>query len=81
MEIHFKEKLNTLFSHIVEPGKLIVDEDIRALIFGDFITKSKGDERQYDEIQNLKELREVDGTFFLYDLFYYDDIKGLLFFF
>ncbi|XP_059151038.1 dynein axonemal heavy chain 3-like [Physella acuta] len=63
VEIHFKEKLNTLFSHIVEPGKLIVDEDIRALIFGDFITKSKGDERQYDEIQNLTELRETVERF------------------
>ena len=59
IETHFKEKLNNLFSHIVEPGQLIVDEDIRTLIFGDFMSKSKGDERLYDEIQNLDELREV----------------------
>ncbi|KAH9505438.1 Dynein heavy chain 3, axonemal, partial [Bulinus truncatus] len=57
VELQFKEKLNTLFSHIVEPGRLIVDEDIRSLIFGDFISKSKGNECLYDEIQNLKELK------------------------
>ncbi|KAK6993742.1 dynein heavy chain 3 axonemal, partial [Biomphalaria glabrata] len=59
VELQFKEKLNTLFSHIVEPGKLIVDEDIRSLIFGDFISKSKGNECLYDEIQNLEELKRT----------------------
>ncbi|KAK3779689.1 hypothetical protein RRG08_013644 [Elysia crispata] len=59
IEIHFKEKLNNLFSHIVEPGQLIIDEDIRTLIFGDFMSKSKGEDRLYDEIQNLDELRET----------------------
>lgn len=61
VEMHFKEKLNNLFSHIADPEKLIGDEDIRTLIFGDFLnkSKSKGDQRLYNEIQELSELKEV----------------------
>ncbi|KAK7495478.1 hypothetical protein BaRGS_00013176, partial [Batillaria attramentaria] len=58
VEQHFKEKLNNLFSHIAEPGQLIQDDDIRCLIFGDYM-KKKGDEKLYDEIQDLDELRET----------------------
>ncbi|PVD24893.1 hypothetical protein C0Q70_15383 [Pomacea canaliculata] len=58
VEMHFKEKLNNLFSHIVDASRLIVDDDIRSLIFGDYL-KKKEDEKLYDEIQNLDELREV----------------------
>ena len=61
METHFKEKLNSLFSHIADPGQLIVDEDIRCLIFGDYMKKG-GEDKLYDEIQDLDELREVSGV-------------------
>ncbi|XP_076448252.1 dynein axonemal heavy chain 3-like [Babylonia areolata] len=57
VETHFKEKLNTLFSHIVDPNQLICDDDIRCLIFGDYM--KKGDDKLYDEIQDLDELRET----------------------
>ncbi|KAK7101861.1 hypothetical protein V1264_020177 [Littorina saxatilis] len=57
VENHFKEKLNSLFSHIADPDHLIADDDIRCLIFGDYM--KKGDDKQYDEIQDLDELRET----------------------
>ena len=33
-------------------------DNIRSLMFGDYLSKGK-DERLYDEIQNLEELRQV----------------------
>ena len=58
-EGQFKEKMNNLFGHITgDPKTDVTDDDIRSLLFGDYLNKGK-DERLYDEIQNLDELREV----------------------
>ena len=57
VENHFKEKLNNLFCHILDPSQLVVDDDIRCLVFGDYM--KKGEDKLYDEIQDLDELREV----------------------
>ena len=51
--------MNSLFAHITGDVKTdVTDDNIRSLMFGDYLNKGK-DERLYDEIQNLEELREV----------------------
>lgn len=51
--------MNSLFSHLMkDKDKGITDDDIRSLMFGDYLSKGK-DEKLYDEILNLDELREV----------------------
>ena len=51
--------MNGLFSHITgDPKTDVTDDNIRSLMFGDYLSKGK-DERLYDEIQNLEELRQV----------------------
>ena len=62
-EGQFKEKMNNLFGHITgDPKTDVTDDDIRSLLFGDYLNKGK-DERLYDEIQNLDELREVSPLY------------------
>ena len=39
----------------------MTDDNIRSLMFGDYLSKGKG-ERLYDEILNLEELRQVDDV-------------------
>ena len=58
VEGQFKEKLNAVMGHLAVPGKMITDNDIRSLMFGDYMT-SKDEERMYDEIRDLDTLREV----------------------
>lgn len=59
MESQYKEKLNALFSHIMtDSSKGVTDDDIRSLMFGDYLSKGK-EEKFYDEILNLDDLREV----------------------
>ena len=59
VESQYKEKVNNLFAHLLpKEGKGVTDDDIRSLLFGDYLSKGK-EEKFYDEIQNLDELREV----------------------
>ncbi len=59
LEQHFKEKFNRLFAHLLPPGeeRLVTDDDIRSLMFGDYMTS--GETRSYDEVQDMEKLREV----------------------
>ena len=59
IESHFKERMNSSLGHLSKnQSKHLVDDDIRSLIFGDFLS-GKEDERVYDEIMDLEELREA----------------------
>ncbi|CAG2231464.1 DNAH [Mytilus edulis] len=59
VETNCKEKYSNLFSHLVkEKGDQVTDDDLRSLIFGDYLSKTK-DEKLYDEIMDLKELTET----------------------
>lgn len=59
MESQFKEKMNVLFSHIMTDYSIgVTDDDIRSLMFGDYLSKGK-EEKFYDEILNLNDLKEV----------------------
>lgn len=59
MESQFKEKMNVLFSHIMTDSSIgVTDDDIRSLMFGDYLSKGK-EEKFYDEILNLNNLKEV----------------------
>ncbi|XP_052779096.1 dynein axonemal heavy chain 3-like isoform X2 [Mya arenaria] len=59
VESQFKEKMNSLFSHITgDPKADVTDDNIRSLMFGDYMSKGKA-EKLYDEIEKLDELRET----------------------
>ena len=49
--------MNSSLGHLSKGGKHVVDEDMRSLLFGDYM--SKEEEKYYDEIRDLDELREV----------------------
>ncbi|ESO88893.1 hypothetical protein LOTGIDRAFT_125424 [Lottia gigantea] len=57
-QVHFKEKFNTLFGHLAEAGKVVSDDNLRSLLFGDFMAK-KEESKVYDEIMDIDELRET----------------------
>ncbi|XP_023932407.1 dynein heavy chain 3, axonemal [Lingula anatina] len=58
VESQFKEKFNNLFSHLCVPGKQVCDDDLRSLMFGDYMAE-KEDERLYTEIEDLESVRET----------------------
>ena len=60
VEQHFKDKFNGLMSHLSTPGKHATDNDMRSLVFGDYMGIRDGP-RLYDEIKNQEVLRVV-GT-------------------
>ncbi|GAB1598116.1 dynein heavy chain 3, axonemal-like [Argonauta hians] len=59
IEAQFKEKFNCLFGHFAPKGKQISPDDMRCLIFGDFIQSKDDHVRLYDEISDQNELRVV----------------------
>ncbi|XP_070559259.1 dynein axonemal heavy chain 3-like isoform X5 [Ptychodera flava] len=87
VQSQFKEKLNSVFAHLLTPGKDlqddnirrnespgamkmfkidaikdVTDEDIRSLFFGDYL-QAKDEEKLYDEITDMEELRETIERF------------------
>ena len=63
VESHFKERMNSSLGHLSKGGKHVVDEDMRSLLFGDYM--SKDEDKYYDEIRDLDELREVRGEIWM----------------
>ena len=60
LEVHFKEKMNTMLGHLAVPGQSVTDDDIRSLMFGDYMG-GRDDDKVYDEIKDLDQLREVSA--------------------
>ncbi|CAH1783204.1 unnamed protein product, partial [Owenia fusiformis] len=58
LEVNFKEKPNNLFAHLRKGDDMVCDDDIRSLMFGDYMS-NKDEEKNYDEITDLDALREV----------------------
>ncbi|XP_069141245.1 dynein axonemal heavy chain 3-like isoform X4 [Argopecten irradians] len=62
IETQFKEKMNILFKHLLpqenDQRVTVVDDDIRSLLFGDYLSKGK-EEKLYDEISSMDDLRET----------------------
>ncbi|XP_064605237.1 dynein axonemal heavy chain 3-like isoform X2 [Liolophura sinensis] len=58
VESQFKEKINSVFAHLCVPGKSLKDDNIRNLMFGNYM-KSVDEERFYDEITDMNRLRTV----------------------
>lgn len=56
-EQHFKEKYNTILGHLAVPGKQVTDDDVRSLMFGDYM--GNDGMRMYNEIQDQDELKKV----------------------
>ena len=48
---------------MADPTKGVTDDDIRSLMFGDYLSKGK-EEKFYDEILNLNDLKEVSWAMF-----------------
>lgn len=48
---------------MADPTKGVTDDDIRSLMFGDYLSKGK-EEKFYDEILNLNDLKEVSWATF-----------------
>jgi len=60
VEQHFKEKFHVIFGQLATPGKHPTDDDMRSLLFGDYMVSSReAIKTYYDEIKDLTLLREV----------------------
>ena len=55
---HFKEKMAAVFSHIASVGKKVTADDMRSLMFGDYM-RQKDEKRSYDEIRDIAVLTKV----------------------
>ncbi len=64
VEQHYKEKMNGIFGHLAVPGKQPTDDDLRSLMFGDYMS-AKDEERFYNEIEKMDDLREVQFPVFI----------------
>ena len=58
MEQHFKAKMQDVFGHLAPPGKKVVDDNLRSLMFGNYMGR-RDDARMYDEITDVDKLKEV----------------------
>ncbi len=50
--------MNKLFEHLATPGQQTSDDDLRSLMYGDYMG-GKEEERSYDEVRDIDVLREV----------------------
>ncbi|KAK2157592.1 hypothetical protein LSH36_188g04054 [Paralvinella palmiformis] len=58
VEQQFKDKFQTIFGHLAVPGKHVTDNDIRSLLFGDYMGM-KDENKFYDEITDMEQLQEA----------------------
>ncbi|KAL3853467.1 hypothetical protein ACJMK2_017003 [Sinanodonta woodiana] len=59
----FKENFDSLFEHLVPNGGKVKEEDLRSLMFGDYMQPdAEPEERVYDEIRSLDEMYTVVET-------------------
>ncbi|EGW00688.1 Dynein heavy chain 12, axonemal [Cricetulus griseus] len=57
---HFKEPFDVLFLHLRKENAPITEEDLRNLMFGDYMSPDlEGDDRVYVEIQNIHQFNDV----------------------
>jgi len=61
VEQQFKDKFQTIFGHLAVPGKHVTDNDIRSLLFGDYMGM-KDENKFYDEITDMEQLQEVSNV-------------------
>ncbi|XP_073425921.1 dynein axonemal heavy chain 12 [Dendrobates tinctorius] len=57
---HFKESFDSVFDNLKQENKPLVEEDIRNLLFGDYMNPDlEGDERLYAEIPSVQQFNDV----------------------
>ncbi|XP_052045898.1 dynein axonemal heavy chain 12 [Apodemus sylvaticus] len=57
---HFKESFDTVFSHLRKENAPVTEEDLRNLMFGDYMNPDlEGDDRVYIEIPDIHHFNEV----------------------
>ncbi|OWK02684.1 hypothetical protein Celaphus_00010425, partial [Cervus elaphus hippelaphus] len=57
---HFKESFDSIFSHLRKGNTPITEEDLRNLMFGDYLNPDlEGDDRVYIEIPNIHHFSDV----------------------
>ena len=53
--------MQDVFGHLAPPGKKVVDDNLRSLMFGNYMGR-RDDVRMYDEITDVDKLKEVGVT-------------------
>ena len=62
---HFKESIDNVFEHLANDSKggKLVEEDLRSLMFGDYMNPDlEPEDRVYDEVKSLEEFYSVAET-------------------
>ena len=60
---HFKDSIDNVFEHLAnggQPGGALVEEDMRSLMFGDYMNPdAEAEEKRYEEVKSLEEFYAV----------------------
>lgn len=60
---HFKENFDTLFDHLAKPGKPLEEDDMRSLLFGDYLNPdAENEDRLYEEVKSLEDFNAIVDT-------------------
>ncbi|XP_019624138.1 PREDICTED: dynein heavy chain 12, axonemal-like isoform X1 [Branchiostoma belcheri] len=56
----FKENFDTVFEALAEPNKPLIEDNMRSLMFGDYMKPDlEGDDRLYEEVDSMEEFNAV----------------------
>jgi len=56
----FRESFDGLFTHLAQPGNSLKEDDMRSLLFGDYMdADAMGDERMYEEVKEVDDFSEI----------------------
>ncbi|KAM4720749.1 dynein axonemal heavy chain 12 [Rhinophrynus dorsalis] len=57
---HFRDNFETVFEHLKHESQPLSEEDIRSLLFGDYLNPDlEGDERLYAEVPSVQQFSEI----------------------
>uniref|UniRef100_H2Z3M2 Dynein axonemal heavy chain 7 n=1 Tax=Ciona savignyi TaxID=51511 RepID=H2Z3M2_CIOSA len=57
---HFKENYDNLFDHLAQPAMPLCEDDMRSMVFGDYMNmEAEGEDRLYEEVKSIDEFTNV----------------------
>nr|XP_026690532.1 dynein heavy chain 12, axonemal isoform X1 [Ciona intestinalis] len=57
---NFKENYDTLFEHLAQPAMPLCEDDMRSLVFGDYMNMdAEGEDRLYEEVKSIDDFTVV----------------------
>ncbi|CAK8689424.1 unnamed protein product [Clavelina lepadiformis] len=57
---HFKENYDTLFEHLAQTAQPLCEDDMRSLLFGDYMNMdAEGEDRLYEEVQSIDDFTNI----------------------